>query len=529
MKLLVVTQYYWPEPFRITDICEQLVARGHEVDVLTSVPNVPQGEFYDGYGWFKRGEKEHGGVRIERVNVIRRGRDSAVRLALNCASYALNALFHLPGLGKNGYDAVFVFNNSPVSTIFPAKVFARRHKIPYVVFVLDIWPDSMYLLLDMPITAKQTLFRRISLAVSRWLYRGAEALLISSKGMEPKLRGMGLQNVIEYFPNYAEPTRRAVLGQGVETGQGAETKQDAETGQDTASKSVTRAELGLAETDLVIGFAGNVGVAQGLDKVVEAAARLCGCAADGIIFDGTLHDEIAGDTGSHTETGQDSAMEKITRAAENAQAKAAREPQTEKPASGAGSVQETSSWEIAACRSGGEMRAGAEKSGPGADLKFLIVGDGPELHKLRALCDARGVADWFVFTGWVDGSAVAGYMALCDVTLACLKDNEVLNLTLPAKVQTYMDAGKPVLAFMNGAGADTVRAAGCGFTAEAESVDSLCAALGQIGKTERAALREMGESGRAYCAAHFDREKILDCLERYLAEAAERAQAKRAG
>ena len=220
-------------------------------------------------------------------------------------------------------------------------------------------------------------------------------------------------------------------------------------------------------------------------------------------------------------------MEKITRAAENAQAVATREPQTKKPASGADSVQETSSWETAACRSGGEMCAGAEKSGPGADLKFLIVGDGPELHKLRALCDARGVADRFVFTGWVDGDAVAGYMALCDVTLACLKDNEVLNLTLPAKVQTYMDAGKPVLAFMNGAGADTVRAAGCGFTAEAESVDSLCAALGQIGKTERAALREMGESGRAYCAAHFDREKILDSLERYLAEAAERAQTKR--
>ncbi len=424
MKLLVVTQYYWPEPFRITDICEQLVARGHEVDVLTSVPNVPQGEFYDGYGWFRRGEKERAGVRIERVNVIRRGKDNPVRLALNCASYALNALFHLPGLGKNGYDAVFVFNNSPVSTIFPARVFARRHQIPYVVFVLDIWPDSMYLLLNMPVTAKQTLFRRISLAVSRWLYRGAQTLLVSSRGMEPKLRAMGLANAIEYFPNYAEP-------HGAQPG-----------GEENAPPG--RSAFGLAEDDLVIGFAGNIGVAQGLDRVVEACAQL-----------------------------RARAPEKARR------------------------------------------------------LQFLIVGDGPELPNLRALCASRGVADRFVFTGWVDGGAVAGYMARCDVMLACLKDNEVLNLTLPAKVQTYMDAGKPVLAFMNGAGAQTVREAGCGFTAEAEKVESLCAAIGEILETDRGALREMGKNGQRYCAAHFDREKILDDLERYLAEAVARNAEKK--
>ena len=143
MNILVVTQYYYPEPFRITDICEELVRRGHNVQVMTSVPNIPEGEFYEGYGWFKHGEKERAGVKIDRVDVIKRGRDKPLRLALNCASYAFNALFHLPKLGKQRFDVVFNFNNSPVSSIFPAKVFARRHRIPYVVFVLDIWPDSM--------------------------------------------------------------------------------------------------------------------------------------------------------------------------------------------------------------------------------------------------------------------------------------------------------------------------------------------------------------------------------------------------
>ncbi len=417
MKILVVSQYYWPEPFRITDICEELVARGHEVDVLTSVPNIPEGKFYDGYGWFKHGEKQHNGVGIERVDVIQRGRDKPLRLALNCASFAFNALFHLHKFRGKGYDVVFNFNNSPVSSIYPAKVFAKRERIPYLVYVLDIWPDSMYFLLGMPIQGEQTLFRRLSYKISRWLYAGAQTLLISSKGMEPKLREMALDNTIEHFPNYPEPVVAA----------------------DEAMEAPTRASLGLADDEIVIGFAGNVGKAQGLDRVVEAAAML------------------PPDKGK---------------------------------------------------------------------VRFLIVGDGSELLNLQAQCEALGVADRFVFTGWVDGRRVAGYTALCDVMLACLKDNEVLNLVLPAKVQTYMDAGKPVLAFMNGAGADTVREADCGFVAQAEDAASLCAAIDEISRTDKTALRRLGANAKAYCAAQFDRTAILNDLERYLREAAAAYQRK---
>ncbi len=421
MKILVVSQYYWPEPFRITDICEGLIARGHEVDVLTSVPNIPEGKFYDGYGWFRYGEKEHNGVGIERVNVIQRGRDKPLRLALNCASFAFNALFHLHKFRGRGYDAVFNFNNSPVSSIYPAKVFASREKIPYLVYVLDIWPDSMYFLLGMPIQAEQTLFRRLSFKLSRWLYAGAQTLLISSKGMEPKLRDMALDNTIEYFPNYPEPvTAREDAGQSVAI--------------------PTRESLGLGADEIVVGFAGNVGKAQGLDKVVEAAAML---------------------------------------------------------------------------------------QSDGRSVRFLIVGDGSELLNLQAQCASRGVAGRFVFTGWVDGGAVAGYTALCDVMLACLRDNEVLNLVLPAKVQTYMAAGKPVLAFMNGAGAAAVREADCGFVAQAEDAASLCAAIGEIAKTGTTELQRLGANARAYCETNFDREAILDDLERYFREAVEAYQEKK--
>lgn len=417
MKLLVVTMYYWPEPFRITDICEQLVKRGHEVEVLTSAPNIPDGEFYDGYGWFKYGERERNGVRIERVNVIKRGRDKPVRLALNCASYAFNALFHLPRLAKNKYDAIFVFNNSPVSTIYPAKVLARRMRIPYTVFVLDIWPDSMYLLLDLPIKAEQTPLRKISYNISRWLYRGAETLLISSPQMREKLREMGLENTIEYLPNYAEPVAEA-----------------------GASEPIDRAALGFSEEDVVVGFAGNVGKAQGLSSVVSAAARL-----------------------------------------------------------------------------------------KGGGVKFLIAGDGSELLNLKAQAEREGVSDSVVFTGWLESGELPRYLALCDLGVACLKDNEVLNLVLPAKVQTYMSLGLPVVAFMNGEGARTVSQANCGFTAAAGDEAALCEAIASAAALGRAELKKLGENGRRYCAERFDREKILDDLERYLGEAIEAYSERRDG
>ncbi|MEA4911340.1 MAG: glycosyltransferase family 4 protein [Oscillospiraceae bacterium] len=399
MKLLIVSQYFYPENFRINDIAKGLVERGHAVDVLTSLPNVPGGEFFEGYSWFSRGEKEHDGVHIERVGVIRRGSGSPARWVLNCASFAFNSLFHLPHLQKNGYDAVFVFNNSPVTKILPAKVLARRMRIPNIIYILDIWPDSMFLLLGQAEGREKTLFQRAAYGLSRWLYKSADTLLISSRGFEPKLRAMGLTAPIGYFPNYAEPPAQG-------------------------GKSRTRASLSLSADDVVLAFAGNVGVAQGLDKLVEAAK--------------TVRD---------------------------------------------------------------------------ARVKYLIVGDGSALAALRAQVAQAGLAQRFVFTGWVDSAEIPSYLALCDMALVSLRANGVLDLTVPAKLQTYMYAGLPVLAFMNGAGAETVAQANCGFTASAGDEKALAAAIDRMAALPKADREAMGERGRAYCAEHFDRDKLLDGLE----------------
>ena len=402
MKLLVVSQYYWPEPFRINDICDGLVERGHDITVLTSVPNIPKGKFYDGYGWFKRGDKTHNGIKIERVGVFERRNGGAFRLFLNCASFAINSLFHIPKLKKNNFDAVFVFNNSPVSKLLPANIIAMQKKIPNIVFILDIWPESMFLLLGMKESEKLTLFKRISYGVSRWLYKGATSILISSTGFENKLRNMGLTCPIGYFPNYAEKLNETDF-------------------------TINRTEFGLSSSDFVIGFAGNIGTAQGLDKVVSAARSVSG-------------------------------------------------------------------------------------------VKWLVVGDGTGLAGLKTDIENSGLSDSFILTGWVDSGKVPAYLNICDALLVSLKDSEVLNLTVPAKLQTYMSAGKPVIAFMNGAGADVVRQSGCGVVAAAEDPAALKDAVEMMRAQSPENLAEMGRKGREFCAENFDREKLLDFLDRHIVE-----------
>lgn len=406
MKILVVSQYFYPENFRINDIVKGLIERGHSVDVLTSLPNVPGGEFFEGYSWRNRGEKNYEGATVERVGVIKRGNGSPVRWVLNCASFAFNSLFHLPHLKKNGYDVVFVFNNSPVTKILPAKVFSKRCKIPNVVFLLDIWPDSMFSLLKYPEDRKDNLFMKATRWVSRWLYKSVDMFLISSKGFEGKLRSMGIKGDTEYFPNYAEPL-------------------------ELKSGERTRKSLGLKRSDTVIGFAGNVGVAQGLESLVEAARLSAG------------------------------------------------------------------------------------------NVKYLIVGDGSELSSVKAAVKAAGLQNSFVFSGWVDSSEVPSYLELCDALLVPLKDGGVLNLTVPAKLQTYMYASKPVIAFLNGAGADTVKEAECGFAVRAQDASALSETINEIAAMPKAELKRLGENGKRYCDAHFDREKVLDSLVRHLEKAIE--------
>ncbi len=408
MKILVVSQYFYPETFRINDICTELVNRGHTVDVLTSLPNVPQGRFYEGYSRKNHGEKSWNGVGIERVNVIERTRGSGIKMILNCASFAVNSYIAAGKYGKKDYDVIFVFCNSPVTQIVPAARVKRMAKIPLCVWILDIWPESMFFLLGMneKEIGKEGLFRKISRWYSNHLYRKADILFTSSIGFENKLKGQGLTKpVFSYFPNYAEEIPEV--------------------------DAAERGSFGFAADDFIVGFGGNIGLAQGLDLTVDAT-------------------------------------EKVD------------DPR----------------------------------------LKWLIMGDGPEAGNLKAKIREKGLDDRYRFTGFVDQKTMQANLEMCDAVLVPLKDHEILRLTVPAKLQSAMKAARPVLAFMNGAGADVVSECGCGVPARAEDPASLADAIEKLMGMPKEAREQMGEKGLEYCNRNYNRETLLNQLENELHAAA---------
>ena len=104
MKILVVCQHYWPEPYYLSDVCEELARRGHEVHIVTDVPNYPMGEIYDGYRRGKNREEERNGVRITRTFTIPRHHGAVYRL-LNYYSYSLSSTAYINTL-PGDYDVV---------------------------------------------------------------------------------------------------------------------------------------------------------------------------------------------------------------------------------------------------------------------------------------------------------------------------------------------------------------------------------------------------------------------------------------
>ena len=141
MKILVAGQHFYPENFRINDLCFELVKRGHEVTVLTGLPNYPEGKVLKEYKWFRNRKQTINGVKIIRCSLIGRGK-STLRMALNYAWFftfgSLKALFV-----KGKYDLVYVYQTSPITMAWPAIVLKKMKKIPLVIHCLDQWPISV--------------------------------------------------------------------------------------------------------------------------------------------------------------------------------------------------------------------------------------------------------------------------------------------------------------------------------------------------------------------------------------------------
>lgn len=241
-RILVVSQHYWPENFRVTDLCEGLVAQGIQVDVLCGLPNYPLGKWYEGYRYTGPRRQVHNGVNIIRAGEIPRRGNTGPMIFLNYVSWPLFALFSLPRL-RGRYDAVLCYNTSPVLMSFPAILYAKLHRVPLTNYVLDIWPENLYSVLPV----KNKILRAIAQGVSNWHYRRADRLIAMSDSLRRRLAQVGRkpEESIAVIPQYCEDFYAVPADPG-----------------ELAEKFAGRFNLV---------FTGNFSPAQSLDTVIEAA------------------------------------------------------------------------------------------------------------------------------------------------------------------------------------------------------------------------------------------------------------------
>lgn len=401
-KILVVTQHFWPENFRINDIVEGFLQDGIAVDVLCGLPNYPKGEWFPGYSAAGPFEEEWHGARLYRCKEVPRRGNTSVNIFLNYVSwpwYAAHALHRLPG----GYDAVFCFNTSPVLMCWPAIRYAKKHHIPFTNYVLDIWPENLYSVLNV----KNKALRAIAQGVSDALYKKADRLIAMSEPLQQRLcqrTGMPPQK-IAVIPQYCEdfyavPQPDAAL----------------------------QAQFG-GRFNLV--FTGTFTPAQSLETVITA-------------------------------------------------------------------VQDAHSR--------------------GADmLHLLLVGDGMSRAALEAKVKDLHAEDAVTFYGSVPATDIPKFTALADALIVCLSDSPDLGLTVPAKVASYMAAGKPVLASMDGAGNAAVAAAG-GLSSPACDAAALADNLLALTRMDAAQRAAMGQSAKEYYLAHYRRSELLRKLKHFILE-----------
>lgn len=394
MRLIIFTNHFYPESFRINDIAFDRAQRGDHVTVLTSIPDYPEGRFHKGYSLFKKRVEFVNGVKVIHVPLIPRGDGGKIRMVLNYASSVFffffygwyQALFHR-------YDAVFVHDTSPAFISLPAKTVSKVQKIPLYHWILDMWPESL--------TAggiNGGKFYTLIHKMMKGIYKRDTEILITSKGSRKLLSERGVSDEkITYLPNW----------------------------NDDAISSVDESVLPPFPDGFIVMFAGNLGFAQNMENLLAAANEL----------------------------------------------------KEEK------------------------------------DIHWVFVGDGRKKLWMDEYVKEHHLEDTVHLLGRYPIETMGAFFKKADVMLVALNDVLIFNLVLPAKVQAYMAAGKPILASLCGEGADIVKDANCGWSVPSNDYKELAATVSEIARIDKQELATLGKNARNYYEANFTREKCMNILD----------------
>ena len=398
MRILLVSQYFWPESFRINDVAQGLRARGHDVDVITGMPNYPSGRYFPGYGSWGPFEEERGGVAVHRVPIVLRGNGDGWRLLLNYASYAVAASLRVAFSAKK-WDVVLAFQLSPLTSVLPALLLRSLKHTPVLAWVQDLWPES--------ISASGMIRSKVVMkplqGFCSWIYRHCDHVLVQSEAFIPRLKASGIApDRLSYLPNWAEDLYGAPSG----------------------APTISEAWMG----GFPVMFAGNMGRVQSLETILDAAER--------------LRDDTA--------------------------------------------------------------------------IRWVFLGEGALRGWLESEVTRRGLTERIYFLGRRPVDEMPSFFACAGALLVTLKGDEIISLTIPSKIQSYLAAGVPILGALDGEGARVINESQAGWAGPADDAVTLAANVKRMASLSQEARAEMGRRGRAYSDAHFGRTMCLDRLEQML-------------
>lgn len=387
MKILVVCQHFYPENFRINDICFELAKRGNNVTVLTGLPNYPKGKVLKEYKWLKNRKQNINGVNIVRCSLVGRG-NSLIKMMINYMWFAIfgsiKAIFM-----KKDFDIVYVYQLSPITMTWPAIVVKKMKKIPLMIHVLDQWPVSI----TTGGISKESLVYKILTKISINAYNQADIITCSSKSFKNYfIEELKLSEKKEflYLPSYAESTYE------------------------------NPGNVNNKKFDLV--FAGNIGPAQSVETIVEAANIL----------------------------------------KEN------------------------------------------------KNIFFHIVGDGLSKKNCEEMAERYKLKN-VKFYGYFDVNKMPEFYKLADAFLITMVDNEVVNSTLPAKVQSYMLAGKPIIGAINGEVKTVIEEANCGLCCDSLDYKKFAKIILEASNSSK--LKDWSKNAYKYYLKYFEKEKSIDQIE----------------
>lgn len=401
MKILVVCQYYAPEPFRITDIARELQKKGHNVDVLTGIPNYPEGKFYKDYSFSQRRFEILEGIKVFRVPIIPRGKGTNIQLALNYASFTVSGSLRALKMNRYDYDVIFVYQLSPVLMAIPGIIAASHLRAPLALYVADLWPESISAARG---TSNKIILRLVRTMVD-WIYRKSKIILVTSRGFKESiiLRGQPAYK-IKYIPQYPEDVYRPVI---------------------VAQNDLARDEM---PRGFNIVFTGNIGAAQGLDVIIEAATRL-------------------------------------------------------------------KSYK---------------------DINWVIIGDGRAREELEKAIASNGLMDQVHFLGRRPMDRIPIYLGLADAALLCLGPDPLFALTLPAKLQSYLACGIPIIGSVDGDPANVILESGAGLVGKAGDAIALAKNVLVMYRSSGEEKNIYKKNAFCYCKENFNKAKLINEIESVL-------------